>query len=221
MVKQWLPMLAVVFAGAASAAEGGGEKIEQALAQASSGTARFSHGMLISLGYNKQDNLQQIANSRFAEAGASGFEFSIGYSATFAPIRDWNEIEAGVGYKLALGSGGGADSTYETKVAAPFVYAGVLFPMANGAAMGVGVQLDFPSRISFNSQGSSSEPGFEIEGVKSKGRKLVYAEWQFGKESALANKSYFVRVGVGGFSYSTPSGDRTDKTAQISFGLKL
>jgi hypothetical protein len=93
----------------------------------SSGFGRTRYGMLFSLGYGQ--------GQTDGDQKKDGLDFSVGAQATFTPIRNWLEIEAGLiaTYGLAMGENQKDGQTptsspdYKYNLSTGQVYAGLIF----------------------------------------------------------------------------------------------
>lgn len=162
--------------------------IEDQLKAESKGVGRFRGGYYGGIGMARGNEKITYANTGGTKL--SGIVFEGGVYGLFNPIRDWVDVEAGIGLKMALpgktSSSTGSDK-YSHGYNAASVYAGPVFRSSN-SAVGMGVFLNTDSTVTTDSNDAFSNK-YKSKMINSPG---YYLEYQYGKPGSKA--IYFFRL---------------------------
>lgn len=187
--------------------------IEDQLKQEAKGVGRFRGGWYGSIGYVSSSK-QSTATDGQVKLG--GFPLEGGIYGLFNPIRDFADIEAGLGLKVILpteSSGNGSGTTYSYGYSALSAYAGPVFRLGGESSIAVGGFIDKP----FSILKSSTDPFFKTHSGKPKSALGGYVEYQYSK--GQDRTIYFTRFTAGhaNAEFTNVSSAFNDSTSSTRF----
>jgi hypothetical protein len=199
---------------------------EAQLSTEGSGVGRFRGGWYGAIGAARGSTRVEDATTGGARQG--GFIFEGGAYGIFNPIRDYFDIEAGLGLKYVTptssDSNSGSATNYYYGYTAATVYAGPVFRSGNsGSAIALGVSLDLGCHII----GNSEDPFLQQYNMSMSNVAGGYLEYQYNNPGT--KQIYFTRLTYSKydleFSSNTPAAiadqGAGQRAIQLTVGVKL
>jgi hypothetical protein len=197
--------------------------IEDQLKSSSAGVGRFRWGYYGGAGWGVGSKISDAATGG---TRPSGLALDGGVYGLFNPIRDFADIEAGVGIRGLLPtsqSSDGGSTTYKSGYIGATVYGGPVFRFGQGgaSAIAIGAQLDVSAKI----LSTSEDPFYQRYKGKMSPAVGAYVEYQYKSDSSKS--IYYTRLNVArydakfsGASAAINDQGKGNTMATVTFGVK-
>lgn len=171
----------------AHAFELGRDDIDSALKSKESGVGRFRGGWYGAIGASAGDSK---GTEKLGKARLAGMSVTGGVYGLFNPIRDFADIEGGLGLSsvIPMSAQNNNGTSYSYGQVAATAYAGPVFRMPNGlSSFGIGAYIEQPIKTLIQSQ----DRLLNNSDLKLKPALGIYGEYQYSK--GAGKEIYFVR----------------------------